>query len=155
MRRSTTQRRKEHGEVIPPLSVSDRIDSLLKEHLAIFTTKTELTEAEIEHWQRDLGRYSLAAIEYAFDCWRRGGRFFPVYADIIELCDAWLPSETTYKHGCSAECKAQHGTGYGESDVMALAKIFAERYPEGLKRRLSREEREALIDELDRRRKAA
>src|SRR3954470_14690403 len=107
---SRQHRRKGHGAVMPPLSVFERIDSLLKEHLSIFPSKAELMEMEIEHWHHDLSQHRVEAIEFAFDNWRRNGRFFPVFADIIELCEAWEPTERA-KPVCSDECVSRHGRG--------------------------------------------
>jgi hypothetical protein len=147
MPRSRRRRQPGHGEVVPPLSVSDRIDSLLKEHLSIFPSKPELSEAEIEHWHRDLNDFRMEAIEYAFDNWRRNGRFFPVYADIIELCEQWEPTEGK-KSSCSAECKARHWKGYGWPDIHKLSKLFMAKRGE-LKRPLTENEFEMLLDAVD------
>src|SRR5216117_2917980 len=93
MPKSRQARQPGRGEVIPPLTVLQRVSALLKEHLSIFPSKPDLTEEEIHHWHQDLNAYPLEAIEYAFDSWRRNGRFFPVYADILELCRTWNPPE--------------------------------------------------------------
>lgn len=144
---SRQRRRSGRGEVMPPLSVLDRIDALLKEHLSIFPTKTELTEPEIEHWHRDLNPYTVEAIEYAFDSWRRNGRFFPVYADIIELCQAWEPP-VKIKPECSEECMSRHWRGYGWPDVMRLWTLYNAKIVE-LKRRLNATEVEKLYEQID------
>lgn len=154
MAKFPVRRRKGHGEVVPPLSTSDRIDSLLKEHLAIFPSKSELTEGEIEHWHRDLGQYQTAAIEWAFDTWRRNGHFFPVYADITSLCEAWNPPELERK-GCDAACRRRHHQGYGEVDVkylnsLVVGKIMAEGRTR--EQRLTDSEIDALLDQVDTRR---
>lgn len=154
MPRSTTRRRKGHGEVIAPLSVSDKIDSLLKVLLATFPSKTELTDEEIENWHRDLSGYQVEAIEYAFDCFRRSGLFFPVPAQIIDLCQTWEPP-LKYRPGCDAVCKERHGKGYDDADLLALWKLYAEWYPKPLEKKLSYEQRQDLIDELDRRKSVA
>jgi hypothetical protein len=151
MPRSTTQRRKGHGEVIPPLSVFDRIDSLLKEQLAIFPTKGELTDAEIEHWHRDLSRYSMEAIEFAFETHRQLAMFFPVYAQIIDLCKTWVAPQA-YKPGCSSECKDRHGRGYGEADVLWLLKRYMALRQSLPNRSLTDGEINKLYDELDQKR---
>lgn len=147
MPQSKPRRRKGHGELVPPLSVLDRIDSLLKEHLSIFPSKPELTEAEIEHWHQDLGSFPMEAIEYAFDSWRRNARFFPVYADIVELCGAWRSSQKS-SSSCDDECKARHHRGYGWNDILKLWKMAAAKRAE-VNRKLTESEWETLWTELD------
>ncbi len=144
---SPRRRRSGHGEVIPPLLVSDRIDLLLKEQLSIFTTKPELTEAEIEHWHRDLGGYPITAIEFAFDNWRRNGHFFPVYADVIQLCESFLPPQQRVNK-CAPECEAQHGRGYGWNDMLKLWEMHDAKREE-VGRKLTAEEWDVLLDLLD------
>lgn len=140
---STQRKRKARGEPMLPLIVSDRIDSLLKEHLAIFPEKVELLPEEIEHWHRDLSPFPIAAIEYAFDTHRRNARRFPVYGNILDICVTWeKPQE--YKPGCSAECLARHGKGYNEVDIknlyrMAVREMKADRVVDY----------DALLTELD------
>lgn len=148
MPQSKTRRRPGHGEIITPLSVSDRIDSILKEHLSIFPSKPELTVEEIEHWHQDLSAYPLEAIEYAFDGWRRNGRFFPVYADILELCKAWEPNQSTKYQRCSEDCRARHGKGYNSNDIMKLWTLHDKKRAE-LKRALEPEEWEEILIEVD------
>lgn len=77
--------------MLMPSSKQDRIDELLREHLEYFPAK-ELTAAEIGRWHSDLNAYSLAAIEWAFDCHRRSGRFFPLPADIFAHLAEWEPT---------------------------------------------------------------
>lgn len=122
MPKYTPPRRKGHGAVIPPLSVSDRVDSLLKEMLSIFPNKTELTEAEIEHWHRYLEPYHISAIEWAFENWRRSGSFFPVYSDILDLIGAWEPPAERKTPKYCGECESGwirvfEGTTAGGSPV--------------------------------------
>lgn len=157
MPQSKPRRRKGHGEVMPPLSVFDRIDSLLKEHLKVFPTKAELTEGEIEHWHRDLGRFPIQAIEWAFENWRLNGHFFPVYDDILSQCRAWEP-EQKYMPGCSRECQSRHNKGYGEQPFKGIHDIT--RLNELVRRKIEKEKRtlanpltdaeiDGLLDELD------
>jgi hypothetical protein len=122
MPQSKPRRRKGHGEVMPPLNVLDRIDALLKEQLTQHPEKGELTDAEIEHWHRDLSPFPIVAIEYAFETHRRNSRYFPQYGDILDICVTWEP-EKKYKPGCSRECRARHGKGYNEVDVKNLYKM--------------------------------
>lgn len=148
MPQSKQRRRAGHGELIPPLSVSDRIDSLLKEHLAIFPSKPELTPEEYEHWHRDLNAFPLEAIEYAFDSWRRNGHFFPVYVDIIEICQSWNPPEQVSTARCSSDCQERHWKGYGWPDILKLWKLHERKRAE-LNRPLEPHEWETLLCEVD------
>jgi hypothetical protein len=154
MPQSNPRKRKESGELKPSLNVLERIDSLLKEHLLLFPWKLELTEEEIEHWHKDLSPFPIAAIEWAFENWRRNGRFFPVYGDILDQCIAWKPKEDyTYVPGCSAECLAKHGTGYNEIDIRKLMKLYIAKYPDNRWPkplvRLTDAQWDELYDELD------
>jgi hypothetical protein len=119
--KSKQHRRSGTGEVIPPLSVSERILDLLKVQQKTFPPK-ELDQDEIERWVRDLEPFQIAAIEWSFDNWRRNGRFFPVPADILDQCISWNPPELERK-GCNAECRRRHHQGYGETDVIKLWKL--------------------------------
>jgi hypothetical protein len=148
MPRSQQRRRKGHGELRPPLSVLERVRLLLEEQLITFPSKRELTDAEIEHWHRDLNPYRLDTIEWAFDNWRRNGHFFPVYADIVEMCETWQPDDPIHPHGCSPECKARHGKGYGKNDMLWLWKRHATER-EKLGRALTKNEWSGLYAELD------
>lgn len=109
-----------------------------------------LTVEEAQVWKDFLASYPSEAIEFAFENWQRNGHFFPKPAAILELIRAYSlqhrnAERIVYEH---------HGTGYGESDVLSLWKIFQEKYLKPLTKRLSYEQRADLIDELDRRRKA-
>ena len=153
MPKSKTRVRRDTGEVLPPSKKSDRIRECLKTQLLTFPQK-ELFEEEIEHWEQDLDPFPVAAIDYAFDCWRRNGRWFPVYGDIIDLCIAWAPPEQT-SGPCSAECKRKHWTGYSGQDMIILTelirqKIVAENRTK--EQRLTDAEIDALLDELDKKR---
>ena len=146
MPQSKQRRRPGRGEVVPPLSVFDRIDSLLKTQLSIFSSKPELTVEEIEHWHSDLSRYPIAAIEYAFEEWRRNGHFFPVYDDILQLCRGWQPDSGNKR--CSRECQSRHGKGYGTADVLKLWHMHTTAHAQ-LGRELTEEEWEGLLGALD------
>jgi hypothetical protein len=160
MPQSSPRKSKSKGETMPPLIASDRIDSLLKEHLNIFPSKGELSPEEIEHWHRDLSPFPIAAIDWAFDNWRRNGRFFPVYGDILDQVVTWEPpaSQSKYVPGCDAICKARHRRGYGEAAMYGLHDIT--RLNELIRRKIESENRtreqlltdseiESLYDELD------
>jgi hypothetical protein len=157
MPRSTQRKNKAQGTLIAPSSVLDVIDKLLKEQMKTFPSKIELTEGEIEHWHQDLSPFTARAIEWAFDAWRRNGRFFPVYGDILDLCIAWEPAEAE-RPLCDAVCKSRHRRGYGEEpfrgvhDVTRLyelirRKIEAEKRT--VEQKFTDEEIEGLLDELD------
>src|ERR1700674_499923 len=118
MPKSTQRRRKGHGEIVKPLNKLERIGELLQVQVETFPQK-ELTSEEIARWEADLSDYPIEAIEYAFDSHRRLAMFFPVPAQILDICKTWLPPHK-YSPGCSAECKAQHGTSYGENDILYL-----------------------------------
>jgi hypothetical protein len=143
---SKPRRRKGHGEVMPPLSVLELVDSWLKKMLTAFPAKGELSESEIEDWHRDLGVYPAEAINYAFETHRRHGNFFPLYHDILDMCIGWEP-EPEYKPGCSRECLARHGKGYNEIDVKNLYHMVEREIAAG--RPI---DEEALLAELDRKR---
>ena len=147
MPQSKQRRRAGHGEVIQPLSVLDRIDLLLKEHLSIFPSKPELTAEEIEHWHQDLNVFPLEAIEYAFNEWRRNGHFFPVYDDILQLCRAWQPPEKATTR-CSADCQERHGKGYNTNDVLKLWALHASKRTE-LDRPLKPAEWNEILAQVD------
>jgi hypothetical protein len=147
---STHRRRKQQGEVMPLLSVSERIDSLLKEMLNIFPSKGEVTDAEIEHWHKDLQPFPIQGIEWAFDTHRRNGRFFPVYGEILDLCIAWEPS--TGQSVCTAECKRKHGKGYGSNDILWLLQKYNEKRASLPSRPLIDAEVDSLMDDLDKHR---
>lgn len=164
MPQSKTRRRKGRGEVVPPLNVLERVDSLLKEMLDIFKEKLELTDSEIEHWHHDLGPFSLAAIEYAFECHRRNGRFFPVYGQILDICISYEPQSATPQTLCDSVCKSRHGKGYGENkargwhDVTLLNEIICRKIQaekRTVEQPLSDEEIEECLQELDRMRGSA
>lgn len=90
MHRSQQQQRNDNSEILPPSSKLDRIDELLQDQLAYFPAK-ELSAQEIANWHNDLKAYSIKAIEWAFECHRRAGRFFPLPADIFEYLANWEP----------------------------------------------------------------
>lgn len=155
MPRSTQHNRRGKGEVLRPSNKGDRIRELLKVQLQTFPQK-ELYPEEVGHWEADLDPFPLPAIEWAFENWRRNGRRFPVYGDILDYCIVWEPSsDTKYRPGCSAECKAQHYRGYSETDVKILNQlvttaVLANGRPKDQK--LSDEEIEELLSQLDKKR---
>ena len=146
MPKSRPRRQAGHGEILPPLTMQDRIKEFLLVQVETFPPK-ELTTAEVERWIRDLSGYRLEAIDFAFDNWRRNGTFFPVPADILSLCDAWLPQEQVAR-GCTKECKERHHKGYGETDVLKLWNLFNAKRAQ-VNRELTEAEQEELLVALD------
>jgi hypothetical protein len=144
----TSKRRKpKDSSEDSPILKHDRIRELLKTMLQTWPQK-ELFADEIGHWERDLEVFPIVAIEQAFDSWRRNGRWFPVYGDIIDLCIAYQP-EPTYKPGCSKACLARHGKGYSEVDVKKLYELYVERKDNAVTRPMTDREIEALLRDLD------
>jgi len=151
MPKSTTPRRKGRGAVVQPLTWFDRVDDLLKLQLATFPSKTELTEEEIERWHRDLEKYPIEAIDWAFDNHRRLSRFFPVPSDILDQLRTWEP-EQKYVDGCSRECQKRHGKGYGTNDMVWLAEAYVMASKRLNRKALTDVEWEELLDQLDKKR---
>ena len=146
MPRSTQHKAKGHGEVISPSSVLDRIDYWLKEMRRTFPQK-ELEPEEIANWHRDLERFPIEAIDWSFENWRRNGRFFPVYGDILDQCASWKP-EPPYKPGCSKECLSRHGKGYNQYDMIKFFKMYVAKRKE-VNGPLKKQEILELFDKLD------
>jgi hypothetical protein len=109
-----------------------------------------LEQGEIERWVQDLSQFPIAAIEWAFENWRRSGRFFPVPGDILDQCIAWAPSTGTTL--CDAECKKRHGKGYGSNDIVWLLAKYNQKRAQLPNRPLTDGEVEALMDDLDKHR---
>jgi len=147
MPQSKPRRRSGRGEIVPPLSKLSRIGELLQVQVETFPQK-ELTSAEVERWGQDLTAYAIEAIEYAFDTHRRLAMFFPVPAQIIELCHSYLPESETTTRSCEPECMERHGRGYGWNDIMKLWKLFNAKF-EQLGRKLTSTEWEELYAEVD------
>jgi hypothetical protein len=146
MHKSTMRRRSGHGEVLPPLTLRDRIADLLTVQVQTFPQK-DLTREEVDRWVMDLSGYRQEAIEFAFDNWRRNGNFFPVPSDILSLCDAWMPKEQGAR-GCSKECKSRHGKGYGENDVLFMMREYMKQRAV-VNRALDEQEWGAILVKLD------
>jgi hypothetical protein len=152
MQQSKQQKRKPQGELMPPSNVLDRIDYWLKDQLREFPSKGELSIEEIEHWHQDLGRFPIAAIDWAFDSWRKSGRFFPVYGVILDYCAAWEPPQASqHVPGCSKECAARHGRGYHMNDVRWLYRAYVKKREE-VNGPLNEPEIELLLGALDKKR---
>lgn len=143
---SKPRKRSGRGEVVPPLSKLSKIGELLQVQVETFPQK-ELTPEEVERWDRDLSNYPIEAIEYAFDNHRRLAMFFPVPAQILDLCQSYLPTVRD-PNACDAECRSRHGKGYGELDMQHLWKTFTAKRVK-LNRQLNATEFEMLLQELD------
>lgn len=142
---SKPRRRRGKGETIPPLMRPERIDELLRVQVETFPNKV-LSAEEIGRWQADLEPYLMEAVEWAFDNWRRNGHFFPVPGDIIDQCDAWTPA---IQQGlCAPECKARHGKGLWENDIVWLWKAFSKKRAE-VDRALTEDEKQEVLAALD------
>lgn len=149
MLRSKQPKASASGELMPPLSVLDRIDWNLKDQLLAFPSKGQLEPEEIEHWHQDLGRFPIRAIDAAFDNWRKNGRFFPHYGAILDQCIAWQPADKSeYAPGCSKECRSRHGRGYNQFDMLKMFKMYVAKRTE-VDRLVNNQEVLALFDELD------
>ena len=152
---STTRKRNVSGEDSPTSNKRELINRVLKVQLQTFPQK-ELFAEEIGNWERDLDHFTVEQIEWAFDCWRRNGRWFPVYGDIIDLCIAYEPpTKSTHQPGCSRECKERHWRGYSGQDMIILyelynKKIAAEKRPKD--KPLTDAEMDLLLDQLDKHR---
>jgi hypothetical protein len=150
MPRSRQRNDKKQGVLLRPPNESDRILQLVQEMGGQF--QREMEESDFQRWLRDLARFPIAAIEFAFEKWHENGRFFPQPADIRDLCNAWTPNIPVYMDGCNALCKLRHGKGYGTADVLWL-------YGQYMKKRkgsaLNEPEIEILLDMLDKHRKHA
>jgi len=150
MPRSTQRRRKGHGETIPPLSKLNRIGELLQIQSETFPQK-ELSPAEIARWEQDLSDYPIRAIEFAFEEHRTLAMFFPVPAQILDICKTWEAPEE-YRPGCDSECKARHWKGYSESDVLYLWERYQAKLATLPNRALTESEVNLLLDDLDKKR---
>lgn len=156
MPRSKPHKAKDKGEISTPSTLS-AIKNCLKDMQRTYPQK-ELTEEEVEHWVQDLSPFPARAIDWAFDNWRRNGRFFPVYGDILDQCITWAPPEQTHTKICDAECKSRHGRGYGEMGFAGMHDIT--RLQELVRRKIVAEKRtvdqvltdseiDMLLDQLD------
>ena len=150
MSQSKIRRRKGHGEVMPPLSKLERIDALLEIQRETFPQK-ELSRAEIERWEMDLSDYPIRAIEFAFEEHRTLAMFFPVPAQILDICKTWEAPQA-YKPGCNPECKERHGKGYSENDVLCLWNLYQTKSQAVSGRPLNEIEVSCLFDALDKKR---
>lgn len=148
----STQRKRKDSSADSPILKDQLVRDCLKIQLMTFPNK-ELFEEEIANWVRDLSPFPASAIEWAFENWRRNGRFFPVYGDIIDQCIGWEPADKPMRPVCDAECKSQHGKGYHWNDVYwLLAKLRAPCVTgpkDSRKEPIQPGEIEALMDELD------
>lgn len=149
---SKPRRRNVSGEDSETSNKRDVINRALKVQLQTFPQK-ELFAEEIGNWERDLDPFPVEAIEWAFDNWRRNGRWFPVYGDILDLCIEYQPKEEPqYKPGCSKECLAQHGKGYNWNDIRWLYDRYFSIRDSLPRRPMTDGEINKLLDDLDKKR---
>lgn len=156
MRRLTQASDKRQGVLLRPSHESDKILQMIQESSQQFGK--ELEDADFQRWLRDLARYPLTAIEFAFEKWHLGGRFFPQPADILELCTAWEPNIPKYVEGCDALCKGRHGNGYSETDMKYLCELVSAKITSehrSLDQSLTDADIDALLDDLDKKRGGA
>ena len=135
---------------LPAKTAQSSTDLMAKRELlmkAALLYSRELSEEVVGLWDGLLDGYSVDECSYAFDYHMRNGKFFPKPADILETIRNYRETNALLR---KPPRYANQGQGYGENEVRALWQIFNERYPE-LKRRLSDEEVDGLLDELDRR----
>lgn len=124
MSKSTQRKRKDSSADLPILK-DQLVRDCLKIQLMTFPNK-ELFEEEIANWVRDLSPFPASAIEWAFENWRRNGRFFPVYGDIIDQCIGWEPADKPMRPICDSECKSRHRKGYGWKDMYAAFEMMCQ-----------------------------
>ena len=143
MKRSRAKKKSGQGELLRPLIESERILELLRVQAQQF--KYVLEDEETHRWLRDLNKFKIDAVVWAFENWRLNGHFFPVPDDIISQCEAWEPAPA------GPIRYANHGEGYSENDILSLWKSFTS-LREQLKRPLNDEEISTLLDILDKKR---
>ena len=117
---SSPPRTKSAPQIVPTSAKLDVIDNWLNKMLDRFPQKGQLTTSEIEDWHRDLGPFSLAAIEFAFEHMRMG-LYFPMNGPVIDLCLSYEPRESPHaksNSSCDAICRARHGKGYYDADMI-------------------------------------
>jgi|SRR5580765_412315 len=156
MPKSSQRKRRVVSEMQPTSQKLDVIDSWLQKMLDRFPAKGNLTTSEIEDWHRDLGAFSLDAIEFAFDKMRMG-LFFPLNKSVLDLCISYDPPEQKSTFKCDPDCKAHHGKGYHWNDFFwMMTKLRAPCVvgPDGNPRteRATEVQIEALLTECDKKR---
>lgn len=133
-------------EIVPSSTKLDAINSWLAKMLDRFPQKGTITESEVVDWHHDLTPFSLEAIEYAFDAHRRNAIFFPMNAQILDLCISYDPPGTKVVSTarCDIVCKSRHGKGYGEEDMKRLWGYVERELAKG-----DTLDMDALLNELD------
>jgi hypothetical protein len=144
MPRSSQQRNKHAQEILPTSQKLDVIDSWLQKMLDRFPQKGQISTSEIDDWHHDLGPFSVAAIDFAFESHRRNALFFPMTAQVLDLCISFDPPEQKPTSTCDAICKARHWKGYGWKDMYWMYERMQESYRVG-----DIPDSEALLTELD------
>ena len=74
---------------------SEVIERRLKLAAEIF--HEDWTPDKLAFWLDTLSAYSEKGIEWAFDTWCRGAKFFPKPFEIVELLETWTEPETKWK----------------------------------------------------------
>jgi len=145
MPKSTRRKSNSNAGMQPTSQKLERIDSHLQKMLDYFPAKGELSPGEIQDWHRDLGDFSLEAIDFAFESHRRNAIFFPLPAQIIDLCISYDPPDPVVNTSrCDAICKARHGKGYHWNDMYWLFEKMKQAYAKG-----DVPDVDALMKELD------
>jgi hypothetical protein len=150
MPRSSRSKTKSAHTMMPSSQKQDAIDKWLQKMLNAFPAKGQITPEEINDWHKDLGNFSLEAIDFAFEKHRTIAIFFPIYGQIIDLCLSYDPPDVLVKTNarCDATCQARHGKGYNENDMKWLFRRMQQIYAGG-----DTPDSEALLTELDSKRK--
>ena len=148
---SKRNRTKSVQEIVPSSQKFDAISDWLQKMLDRFPAKGKLTESEVQDWIRDLTPFSVAAINFAFEKMRLG-IFFPMNGQVIDLCLSYDPPEQRVQStaNCDAICRARHGKGYNETDMVWLFGKMQQAYANGDTPNV-----DALMTELDNRRGGA
>jgi hypothetical protein len=136
-------------EMQPSFEKLNAISNWIAKMLDRFPAKGRITDSEMQDWYKDLGPFSLQAIDFAFEQMRLG-LYFPNNGQVIDLCISYEPSETpTVKSTstCDDLCKRRHGKGYNENDMKWLFKRMQQIYAGG-----DTPDSEALLTELDEKR---
>jgi hypothetical protein len=134
----------------PPSSAKlNVISNWLEKLLDRFPDKGKITESETEDWFHDLRPFSLEAVEFAFETWRRSGLFFPKNGQILDLCLSYQSPETSNARvisnsPCDENCRSHHGRGYFDSDMLWVYGQAMKIYKAG-----GRPNYGALLTELD------
>lgn len=133
--------------------------ALLK--LATDLYKESLSPEMTKFWAKFLDLHSLENLKYAFENWLRNSSFMPKPHDIEALVNAYNEKQRgdswTYRAPVRFDASSKMN-GWNFEDVYALQLLYAERYQVkigGDRVRLSDEQWDVLMDEINERRKTA